>query len=83
MYDSLNISDYIDDIANAISEVSEFIEGMTFESFLTDKKTSNAVFICPIFFSQSVIFTSNAPDSLLLLIYCLRVFSYKIQGMRS
>ncbi|RJQ66736.1 MAG: hypothetical protein C4519_25120 [Desulfobacteraceae bacterium] len=37
------ISDYLDDIRNALKEVAEFIEGMTFDDFVADKKTSNAV----------------------------------------
>ena len=43
MYKGKDISDYIEDIDSAISEVSEFIRGMTFEEFSNDKKTSNAV----------------------------------------
>jgi uncharacterized protein with HEPN domain len=43
MFKDRDISDYIEDILNAIAEVSEFTKGMTFESFLTDKKTANAV----------------------------------------
>ena len=43
MFKSEDISDYIIDIANAISEVAEFIDGMTFETFSGDKKTINAV----------------------------------------
>lgn len=43
MFKDRDISDYIEDILNAIAEVGEFTKGMTFESFLTDKKTANAV----------------------------------------
>lgn len=35
--------DYLHDIFNAIAEVEEFIQGMTYESFAVDKKTVNAV----------------------------------------
>jgi uncharacterized protein with HEPN domain len=38
-----DISDYIEDILNAIAEIVEFTKGMTFENFSADKKTSNAV----------------------------------------
>lgn len=35
--------DYINDIYNSINEVKEFTKELNFETFLTDKKTSNAV----------------------------------------
>ena len=35
--------DYLQDIYDAINEVATFIEGMTYEDFLKDKKTINAV----------------------------------------
>lgn len=38
-----DLGDYIADILNSIKDVEEFIEGMAFETFLTDKKTINAV----------------------------------------
>lgn len=38
-----DISDYLEDIRNAISEIEEFIRGMAFEDFEKDKKTINAV----------------------------------------
>ena len=38
-----DLGDYIADILNAVREVEEFTEGMNFETFLTDKKTINAV----------------------------------------
>ncbi len=38
-----DFGDYIADILNAVNEVEEFTEGMNFETFLTDKKTINAV----------------------------------------
>jgi uncharacterized protein with HEPN domain len=35
--------DYLQDIYDATHEVATFIEGMTYEDFLKDKKTANAV----------------------------------------
>ncbi|ABQ24626.1 HepT-like ribonuclease domain-containing protein [Geotalea uraniireducens] len=43
MYRGREISDYLDDIRNAIAEIEEFTHGMTFETFAADKKTVNAV----------------------------------------
>lgn len=43
MYKGREISDYLDDIRNAIAEVEEFTRDMTFEAFAADKKTVNAV----------------------------------------
>ena len=37
------ISDYIDDIISAVSEVEDFTRGMSYETFVSDKKTINAV----------------------------------------
>ncbi len=37
------ISDYIDDIIAAVSEVEDFTRGMSYETFASDKKTINAV----------------------------------------
>ena len=37
--------DYLQDIYDAINDVATFIEGMTYEDFLKDKKTINAVII--------------------------------------
>lgn len=37
------LSDYLADIHNAIVEVDEFINGMTFDTFEEDRKTINAV----------------------------------------
>lgn len=37
------IADYLADIMAAITEVEEFIEGMSFDDFAADKKTINAV----------------------------------------
>ncbi|MCU0615067.1 MAG: DUF86 domain-containing protein [Desulfobacterales bacterium] len=37
------ISDYIDDIINAIDDIAEFTSGMSYEKFVADKKTVNAV----------------------------------------
>ncbi len=36
-------TDYLNDILNSINETSEFTLGMTFDEFLKDKKTINAV----------------------------------------
>lgn len=38
-----DISDFLEDMCNAIAEVEEFTRGMTFEMFKMDKKTTNAV----------------------------------------
>ena len=38
-----DLSDYIADIAEAINETDEFTAGMDFETFLSDRKTINAV----------------------------------------
>jgi len=35
--------DYVEDILNAIDEVAEFTAGMSYEVFLQDRKTTNAV----------------------------------------
>ena len=35
--------DYLSDITEAISDIAEFIESLTFEEFISDKKTTNAV----------------------------------------
>jgi uncharacterized protein with HEPN domain len=35
--------DYLKDIYDAINDIATFIEGMTYEDFLNDKKTINAV----------------------------------------
>jgi len=35
--------DYIDDILNSVEELEEFIEGMDYETFSSDRKTENAV----------------------------------------
>lgn len=43
MFKGREITDYLDDIRNAISEVEDFTRGMDFEAFVTDKKTINAV----------------------------------------
>lgn len=37
------ISDYLNDIRNAIADIDEFTCGMDYESFAADKKTVNAV----------------------------------------
>ena len=35
--------DYVQDILDSINEIESFIEGMTFEEFVKDRKTINAV----------------------------------------
>ena len=37
------ITDYLDDILTALSDVEDFTRGMYFETFSEDKKTINAV----------------------------------------
>ena len=37
------LSDYIDDIINAIADVTDFAHGMSYEMFVADKKTVSAV----------------------------------------
>lgn len=37
------ITDYLQDIVDSISDIKEFIEGMTFKEFTEDKRTFNAV----------------------------------------
>lgn len=43
MYKGRDVSDYIDDIMTAISDVEQFTRNMTYESFAADKRTINAV----------------------------------------
>lgn len=38
-----DIADYVDDILTSIVEIEEFLQGMTFEAFTSEKKTVNAV----------------------------------------
>jgi len=38
-----NYLDYIEDIINSIEEVESFTSGMSFDDFVKDKKTINAV----------------------------------------
>lgn len=38
-----NYLDYVDDIINSIDEIAEFIKGIGFETFKTDKKTIKAI----------------------------------------
>jgi len=40
------ISDYIEDVINAISDIEDFTQGMSYEMFASDKKTVNAVITC-------------------------------------
>lgn len=37
------IGDYLDDLLTAVTEIGEFVDGMTYETFTADKKTINAV----------------------------------------
>jgi uncharacterized protein with HEPN domain len=37
------ITDYLDDILGAIAEIEEFLQGMTYEAFIEDRRTINAV----------------------------------------
>lgn len=37
------VTDYLEDIVNAIAEVEEFIQGMSYDDFAADRKTINAV----------------------------------------
>ena len=37
------IDDYLADILSSINEVEEFLQGMNYDNFATDKKTVNAV----------------------------------------
>lgn len=37
------IADYLNDILDAIVEIEEFIRGMSYEAFVVDKRTINAV----------------------------------------
>ena len=43
MFRGRELSDYLADILTAITEVEQFIAGMTFEQFEDDRKTINAV----------------------------------------
>lgn len=43
MYKGRDVSDYINDILAAISEIESFIKDMSFEQFEKDNKTINAV----------------------------------------
>jgi len=40
------LSDYIDDIITAIADIADFTQGMSYEMFVKDKKTVNAVIRC-------------------------------------
>ena len=37
------LADYFDDILTAIADIAEFTRGMSYETFVADKKTANAV----------------------------------------
>jgi uncharacterized protein with HEPN domain len=43
MSDGRTILDYIEDVSVAISDIRSFIQGMSAEGFMADKKTVNAV----------------------------------------
>jgi uncharacterized protein with HEPN domain len=43
MSDERTILDYLEDIAGAISDIRSFMEGMSADEFMVDKKTVNAV----------------------------------------
>ena len=43
MSNGREISDYLNDIKTAIAEIEEFISGMNFDAFSSDRKTVNAV----------------------------------------
>lgn len=43
MFKGREIADYLDDIRTAIAEVGEFTAGMTYDEFVEDRKTINAV----------------------------------------
>lgn len=40
---SKDYGDYLNDIFNSICEIEEFVKGMTFNEFVSDRKTRNAV----------------------------------------
>ena len=52
-------NDYLDDIKNAISDISEFTESMDFEEFIRDRKTCHAVIRCFEIIGEAV---KNLPD---------------------
>lgn len=37
------VDDYLKDISEAISDIANFVEGLSFKDFTADKKTTNAV----------------------------------------
>ena len=53
--------DYIEDIADAIKSIEEFIENMEFEEFVNDKKTNFAVIRSLEIIGEA---TKNIPDSI-------------------
>lgn len=54
-------SDYIQDILDSINEVEEFVGGMSFEEFINDRKTVNAVIRSLEVLGEAA---KNSPDSL-------------------
>ena len=46
MFKARDLSVYLDDILTAIADTAEFTQGMSFEMFVADKKTVNAVIRC-------------------------------------
>jgi uncharacterized protein with HEPN domain len=53
--------DYLDDIKISISEIQEFTEGVNFEEFSFDRKTTHAVIRCFEIIGEAV---KNIPDEL-------------------
>jgi uncharacterized protein with HEPN domain len=43
MSNERTILDYLEDISGAISDIRSFVEGMSADGFMADKKTANAV----------------------------------------
>jgi uncharacterized protein with HEPN domain len=43
MFDGRTILDYLEDISVAISDIGSFVQGMSADGFMADKKTVNAV----------------------------------------
>jgi len=52
--------DYLNDIKTSISEIQEFTEGMSFEKFSYDRKTTHAVIRCFEIIGEAV---KNIPDA--------------------
>lgn len=54
-------SDFVKDILNSINETEEFVEGMSYEEFVADQKTVNAVIRSLEVLGEAA---KNIPDSL-------------------